>query len=143
MKNILTFVAGLLFGIGLISSGMTNPSKVIGFLDLFGYWDPSLILVMLGAIPVALVGFGLIERKRSTMFNEPLHLSGKTHLNKSLIIGSFIFGSGWALAGFCPGPALVSLGSGNVSALIFVGAMIAGMVFHDHLYRPVFEPKQS
>ncbi|PRY99410.1 hypothetical protein BCM14_0855 [Jezberella montanilacus] len=143
MKNLLTFIAGLLFGLGLIVSGMTNPYKVIGFLDLFGRWDPSLMFVMLGAIPVAFFGFNFIEKKRTTIFNEPLHLSGKTHLNKALVVGSLIFGAGWALAGFCPGPALVSLGSGNTSALIFVVAMSAGMAFHDHLYKPIFNPKST
>lgn len=141
MKNILTFISGLIFGVGLIISGMTNPAKVIGFLDLFGNWDPSLIFVMLGAIPIAFIGFRIIEKKQATLLNEPVHLPGKDHMNSELIIGSLLFGSGWALAGFCPGPALVALGSGNSKGIIFVVAMLAGMLLHDHLYRRLFTSK--
>ena len=139
MKNILTFIAGLAFGIGLIISGMTNPAKVIGFLDILGNWDPSLMFVMLGAIPISFIGFKFIEKKASTIFNEPLHLPGKTHINTELIVGSLLFGSGWALAGLCPGPALVALGSGSSKAMIFVVAMLAGMYVHDHLYKNIFK----
>ena len=141
MKNILIFISGLTFGIGLIISGMTNPAKVIGFLDLFGSWDPSLIFVMLGAIPIAFIGFRIIENKQATLLNEPIHLPGKNHINSELIIGSMLFGSGWALAGFCPGPALVALGSGNSKAIIFVIAMLAGMLLHDYFYKRLFTSK--
>lgn len=143
MKNIPVFISGLTFGVGLIISGMTNPAKVIGFLDLFGKWDPSLMFVMLGAIPIAFIGFRSIEKKQTTFFNESVHLPGKSHINPELIIGSLLFGSGWALAGFCPGPALVALGSGNGKAVIFVIAMLAGMFLHDHLYRRFFESKAA
>jgi len=138
MKNLLTFLAGLGFGIGLIISGMTNPAKVIGFLDLFGQWDPSLMFVMIGAIFVTFFGFRFIEKRKTTYFKEPLHLSGKTHINKDLVIGSILFGAGWAVAGLCPGPALVVLGSGNEKAIIFVVAMLAGMYIHDHPYKKAF-----
>ena len=138
MKNLLTFLAGLGFGIGLIISGMTNPAKVIGFLDLFGQWDPSLMFVMMGAIFVTFFGFRFIEKKKTTYFEEPLHLSGKTHINKDLVIGSILFGAGWAMAGLCPGPALVALGSGNQEAIIFVVAMLVGMYIHDHPYKKAF-----
>ena len=138
MKNLLTFLAGLGFGIGLIISGMTNPAKVIGFLDLFGQWDPSLMFVIVGAIFVTFFGFKFIEKRKTTFFEEPLHLSGKTHINKDLVIGSILFGAGWAMAGLCPGPALVALGSGNQKAIIFVVAMLAGMYIHDHPYKKAF-----
>jgi uncharacterized membrane protein YedE/YeeE len=138
MKNLLTFFAGLGFGIGLMISGMTNPAKVIGFLDLFGQWDPSLMFVMMGAIFVTFFGFKFIEKRKTTYFEESLHLSGKTHINKDLVIGSVLFGAGWAMAGLCPGPALVALGSGNQKAIIFVVAMLAGMYMYDHLYKKVF-----
>jgi len=143
MKNILTFVTGLIFGLGLIISGMTNPAKVIGFLDIFGSWDPSLIFVMLGAIPVAYLGFRHIETKQVTFFNDPIHLPGKTHINKELVIGSLLFGVGWALAGFCPGPAIVALGFGNYQVLIFVIAMLMGMLLHDQSYKKFFTSKAN
>jgi hypothetical protein len=141
MKNTLTFISGLIFGLGLIVSGMTSPAKVIGFLDLFGSWDPSLLFVMLGAIPVALIGFRYIEKKQVTFLHDPIHLPGKTHINKELIIGSLLFGFGWALAGFCPGPAVVALGFGNYQALIFVIAMLMGMLLHDQTYKKLFTSK--
>jgi uncharacterized membrane protein YedE/YeeE len=135
MQTFLVFIAGLVFGVGLIVSGMSNPAKVIHFLDIAGSWDPSLGFVMLGAIPVAFVGFRFIEKQGHTTFQEPLHLPGKTHLDRSLIMGGFIFGAGWAMAGFCPGPALVALGAGYGKALVFVLAMIAGMLIHDRVYK--------
>jgi len=135
MKNIITFGAGLIFGLGLIISGMTNPSKVIGFLDLAGKWDPSLAFVMLGAITVAFFAFRRTEAKTLTIFDEPIHLPEKTHISKELVIGSMLFGAGWALAGFCPGPAIVALGAGYQKAFIFVIAMLIGMTAHEYLYK--------
>lgn len=134
MKNIITLLAGLIFGVGLIISGMSNPAKVIGFLDLAGKWDPSLAFVMAGAISIAFFGFRYIEHKNQTIFDDPIHLPGTTHISKELIIGSLIFGAGWALAGFCPGPALVALGAGYKEAFIFVVAMMVGMYLHDKLF---------
>jgi uncharacterized membrane protein YedE/YeeE len=134
MQAILTFIAGLLFGIGLIVSGMSDPEKVIGFLDLAGNWNPSLAFVMLGAIPVSFVGMRVIERRRRTVYGEALHLPGKSVINKELMIGSALFGIGWALAGFCPGPALVALGAGYFKALFFVVMMLGGMLLHDRIY---------
>ncbi|MEI7917570.1 MAG: YeeE/YedE family protein [Methylophilaceae bacterium] len=133
MKNIITLLAGLIFGLGLIISGMTNPAKVIGFLDIEGQWDPSLAYVMIGAISIAFLGFRFVKNKSKTIFDDPIHLPGTTHVPKELIIGSVLFGAGWALAGFCPGPALVALGAGYKEAFIFVMAMIVGMYIHDHL----------
>ena len=135
MKNIITLLAGLIFGLGLIISGMTNPEKVIGFLDIAGQWDPSLMFVMLGGIAVAYVGFQFVRDKSQTIFDDAIHLPGKTHLSKELIIGSLLFGAGWGLAGFCPGPALVAMGAGYKEAFIFVMAMIVGMTIHDHLFK--------
>ncbi len=135
MKNIITFITGLIFGLGLIISGMTNPAKVIGFLDIAGLWNPSLAFVMMGGIFVAFFGFRYIEKQGQTVFEDPIHLPETTHISKELIIGSLIFGAGWAIAGFCPGPALVALGAGYKEAFIFVLAMIVGMYLHDHLFK--------
>ena len=135
MQTVLVFLSGLVFGIGLIISGMSNPAKVINFLDIAGNWDPSLAFVMLGAIPVAFVGFRWIEKQGHTAFDEPLHLPGTRTVNRSLVIGGFIFGAGWAMAGFCPGPALVALGAGYGKALVFVVAMVAGMLLHDRVFK--------
>jgi uncharacterized membrane protein YedE/YeeE len=96
------------------------------------------MFVMMGAIFVTYFGFKFIEKRKTTFFEEPLHLSGKTHINKDLVVGSILFGAGWAMAGLCPGPALVALGSGNQKAIIFVVAMLAGMYIHDHPYKKVF-----
>lgn len=134
MKNIITLLSGLIFGLGLIISGMTNPAKVIGFLDIAGQWDPSLPFVMIGAISVAFFGFRHIENKKQSAFDDPIHLPGTTHISTPLIIGSLMFGAGWALAGFCPGPALVALGAGYREAFVFVLAMIVGMYIHDKLF---------
>jgi uncharacterized membrane protein YedE/YeeE len=114
---------------------MTNPEKVIGFLDVTGQWDPSLMFVMLGAIAVACVGFQFVLDKSQTIFDDAIHLPGKTHISKELIIGSLMFGAGWGLAGFCPGPALVVMGAGYKEAFIFVLAMIVGMTIHDHFFK--------
>lgn len=135
MKNMLIFISGLVFGIGLIISGMSNPYNVIGFLDLAGNWNPSLAFVMIGAVGVTLIFMRWVVARQKTIFNDPLHLPGTTQINKELVIGGFIFGAGWAIAGFCPGPAVVALGAGYVKALVFVVAMLAGMLLHDHGYK--------
>ena len=134
MKNMITFIAGLIFGLGLIISGMTNPAKVIGFLDIAGSWDPSLALVMVGGIGVAFFGFKYIAHQKQTIFQEPIRLPDTRHISKQLVIGSLLFGAGWALAGFCLGTALVALGAGYQQALIFVLAMMLGMCIHDHFF---------
>ncbi len=135
MKNIITFVIGLIFGLGLIISGMTNPDKVIRFLDIGGIWDPSLMFVMFGGMAVAFVGFKFVQNKSQTVFDDTIHLPGTTHISKELVIGSLLFGAGWALAGFCPGPALVALGAGYKEAFIFVMAMIVGITIHYHFLK--------
>lgn len=121
------FLAGLLFGVGLILAGMTNPSKVTGFLDLAGAWDPSLAFVMGGAILVGLGAFAVAKRRGTSLLGEPMHLPTSRAIDSRLIFGSLVFGAGWGLAGFCPGPAIVSLGAGQLKAVVFVLAMLAGM----------------
>lgn len=128
MKNIYALLAGLIFGLGLIVSGMANPEKVIGFLNIFGRWDPSLAFVMGGAIFVGVFSFKYIVKREKTLLGGSLHLSNEKSINKRLIFGSLIFGLGWGVAGFCPGPALVSLGMGSLKGALFVIAMLAGML---------------
>ena len=121
------FAIGALFGWGLIISGMSNPQKVLGFLDLAGLWDPSLIFVMAGAILVGLAGFYVVSKRSDAFFGGALHIPTRRDISKPLIIGSFIFGIGWGIAGICPGPALVALGAGYLKAFVFVVAMLVGM----------------
>jgi uncharacterized protein len=140
LSHLTEFLAGLLFGLGLILSGMTDPGKVLGFLDLFGLWDPSLALVMGGAILVGLVAFALAKKRTLNILGGAMHMPSHQRIDKPLVIGSLLFGAGWGLAGFCPGPALVSMASGESKALIFVLAMVAGMVLYELLMRFVFSP---
>ena len=122
------FAVGLIFGIGLILSGMTAPGQVVGFLDLFGAWDPSLALVMGGAILVGVFAFALAKRRTTTFLGGALRLPTASDIDQRLVVGALAFGVGWGLAGFCPGPALVSLGAGQAKAVVFVVAMLAGML---------------
>ena len=129
MKNsIAALVVGFVFAIGLGLSGMTQPQKVIGFLDLFGQWDPSLIFVMLGAIGIHFVTFKLIRKRKSPLFSSQWHVPTKKEITPALMIGSFIFGVGWALGGFCPGPAITSLASFDKTPFVFVISMLVGMI---------------
>ena len=131
-------ISGLVFGIGLIASGMTDPARVKGFLDLAGAWDPSLGLVMGGAIAVGVGAFALAKRRKRSWTGERIELSTSTVIDARLIGGGVLFGVGWGVAGYCPGPALVALGSGSASAGLFVLAMLAGMALHDRvLKKPV------
>ena len=125
------FAVGLLFGVGLILSGMTDPGKVIGFLDLAGPWDPSLALVMGGAILVGLGAFALAQRRTRSLLGGIMQLPKSSDIDRRLILGSLTFGVGWGIAGFCPGPALVSVGAGQSKALVFVLAMAAGMLLYE------------
>jgi uncharacterized membrane protein YedE/YeeE len=120
-------LAGVIFGLGLILSGMANPAKVLGFLDLAGAWDPSLMFVMGGAIGVAFVGFAVAARRKVTPTGEPINLPTARQIDRPLVIGALLFGIGWGIAGFCPGPALVGVGMLEPKALLFVVAMLAGM----------------
>lgn len=128
MHRFSEFVVGLVFGVGLILSGMTDPGKVIGFLDLFGAWDPSLALVMGGAILVGVFAFALAKKRTTTFLGGALTLPGSRDIDRRLVVGGLLFGAGWGLAGFCPGPAIVSLASGQPKAAVFVVAMLAGML---------------
>ena len=121
------FGVGLLFGWGLLISSMTDPGKVLGFLDLAGAWDPSLALVMAGAIAVGVFAFAAARRRTHNFFGGALHLPGSVDIDKPLVIGALLFGAGWGLAGFCPGPAIVSMAAGEPKAALFVAAMLAGM----------------
>ena len=129
------FVTGLVFGTGLLLSGMANPDKVLAFLDLAGAWDPSLALVMAGAIAIGAVAFGIASGRSSSLLGEPLRLPTRQDLDKRLVLGSLGFGVGWGLAGFCPGTALVALGAAELKALVFVLAMLAGMGLFEMLER--------
>ena len=126
-SSIAAFVVGFIFAIGLTLSGMTQPQKVIGFLDLFGNWDPSLIFVMMGAIFVHLITYKFIRRRPSPLLGGKWHVPTKKEITPSLIVGSFIFGAGWALGGFCPGPAITSMASFEKTPIIFVISMLVGM----------------
>jgi uncharacterized membrane protein YedE/YeeE len=131
MQRVIEFVLGLTFGLGLLISGMTDPSKVQGFLDLAGLWDPSLAFVMGGGVMVGLLGFGLAKRKSLSLSGVPFHWPEATQIDRPLVLGSLMFGFGWGLAGFCPGPALVAMASGNDKAVVFVLSMMAGMVLFE------------
>jgi len=127
MKKILYFISGSIFGIGLIVSGMSNPQKVLSFLDIFGNWDPSLMFVMVGAISITAVYFIVTKNK-----------SIKQNTDKKLLVGSSIFGIGWGLVGICPGPAIVVLGSANIKGVIFFIALLIGMFLQNKIVKKFF-----
>lgn len=120
-------LVGMLFAVGLMLGGMTNPAKVQAFLDLAGPWDPSLALVMAGAIAVGVVAFALARGRQRSLLGAPMRLPTKTDIDQPLVVGGLVFGAGWGLAGFCPGPALVAVGTGDMKAWVFFAAMLAGM----------------
>jgi uncharacterized membrane protein YedE/YeeE len=131
MQRAIEFFAGLIFGLGLLISGMTDPGKVQGFLDLAGKWDPSLALVMGGGVAIGLIGFRLAKKNYKSFSGLTYQWPKPTHIDRSLVLGNLMFGVGWGLAGFCPGPGLVSMAAGNDKALVFVLAMLMGMaMFH-------------
>jgi uncharacterized membrane protein YedE/YeeE len=132
---IFSLAAGLLFGIGLIVSGMANPAKVLGFLDLAGDWDPSLAFVMAGAIAVGAVAFAVARNRTVSLIGLQMRLPTATRIDRRLVGGGLLFGIGWGIAGFCPGPALVALGMGESKAVVFVAAMLAGMGLFELLER--------
>ena len=133
-KNIYAFVFGSLFALGLLISGMSNPQKVLGFLDIFGQWDISLMFVMVGAIAVAIIPFQKAMLRPKTIFNDPIELPQNTQIDKKLMLGATIFGIGWGIAGVCPAPAITLIGLGNVDIWYFIGAMLVGM----HIHRFIF-----
>jgi uncharacterized membrane protein YedE/YeeE len=131
MSIVAQFLIGLLLGVGLVVAGMSDPAKVLNFLDIgampSGGWDPSLAFVMAGAIAVAFLGFRAVLRRPRPLFDSVFHLPGTAGIDRRILVGPAIFGIGWGLAGFCPGPALVALGTGSGAAIVFVAAMFAGM----------------
>jgi uncharacterized protein len=127
MPTVFSLLAGAVFGIGLIVSGMADPAKVLGFLDLAGAWDPSLAFVMGGAILVGALAFTLARRRTLSLLGLQMRMPTATEVDRRLVGGSFVFGIGWGIAGFCPGPALVALGMGEHKALVFVASMLLGM----------------
>lgn len=135
MLTITALLAGIIFGLGLILGGMANPAKVLDFLDLAGRWDPSLAVVMGGAIAVGILPFARATNRARTALGAPIQLPTSRQIDKRLVLGSITFGIGWGLAGFCPGPALVALGFGLPKAAIFVGAMVAGMALFEIIDR--------
>ena len=128
MVAFVALIAGLVFGLGLMLSGMGNPAKVQNFLDVFGHWDPSLGLVMGGAIAVGLVAFTWAKKRKTAVLGEPMQLPTATVIDRQLLTGAALFGIGWGLAGFCPGPAVMNLSTGAGEVLLFVAAMLVGML---------------
>ena len=133
MPILVSFVAGLIFAMGLGISGMTQPQKIIGFLNVTGNWDPSLILVMLGAVGVYLIGHALILKRSRPVFEQCFAIPERSDIDRPLVLGSALFGIGWGLVGFCPGPVLASLVTANENVLLFVFAMAVGMYANDLL----------
>ena len=135
MPAFVSFLSGLLFGIGLIVSGMANPAKVLGFLDLSGRWDPSLALVMAGAVAVGVGAFFAAGRRTRSLLGMQMQLPAARRIDARLVGGSLVFGVGWGIAGFCPGPGLVALGMGNAKAAAFAVAMLVGMLGFEWIER--------
>lgn len=133
MNVFFSLVAGLVFGFGLIISGMANPAKVFGFLDIAGAWDPSLVFVMVGGIAVASIGFFFARRRKQSWLGLPLQMPTARNIDRRLVFGSLLFGIGWGLAGICPGPALVLVGAGVLKGGVFVLAMLLGMVLFERI----------
>ena len=131
MRAIAALASGLVFGFGLILSGMTNPAKVQGFLDVLGRWDPSLALVMGGAIAVGVFAFARAKGLRESLLGAPMHRADGHRIDRRLVFGSLAFGIGWGLGGFCPGPAIVWLGTGDGKTALFVLAMAGGMALYE------------
>jgi uncharacterized membrane protein YedE/YeeE len=131
MTLIFSLFAGMLFGVGLIFSGMTNPEKVIGFLDVTGKWDPSLFFVMLGAISISFFAFRQATKKSTSILGQPMSIPTKKEIDLRLIVGSIIFGIGWGLAGYCPGPGIASIATSKLQPIIFVIAMLLGMLVYE------------
>jgi uncharacterized membrane protein YedE/YeeE len=133
MKLLAALLSGLIFGLGLIVSGMTDPGKVLGFLDLAGNWDPSLAFVMIGAVVIGAFAFKLARQQTSSFLGAAFKIPTDRHIDKRLVFGGLTFGVGWGLAGYCPGPALASIATGGSKPIVFTLAMIAGMVVFEVL----------
>lgn len=127
MSTLTSLLAGLIFGLGLVVSGMTNPAKVLGFLDLFGKWDPAMAFVMAGALLVGTISFHIAGKRTSAILGAPISLPTARDIDRRLVLGSLAFGIGWGLAGYCPGPVITSLATGGGKPWIFFISMMAGM----------------
>lgn len=132
-KVLVAIISGIIFGFGLSLSQMMNPEKVINFLDISGQWDPSLAFVMMGALFVTFISFRLVLKKPGPIFEESFHLSKRTDIDKPLLAGAALFGIGWGISGYCPGPAVASLGTGNIEAVVMVISIYAGFFFQKWL----------
>jgi uncharacterized protein len=126
--KITVFISGLLFGVGLTVSGMANPMKILNFLDITGQWDASLIFVMAAGLVVTLTGYQITFKRNAPLFASSFKLPTRIHIDAKLLTGAALFGLGWGLSGFCPGPAVASLAFGNSESFVFVGAMTIGMI---------------
>lgn len=135
MYAFISLVAGIIFGLGLILSGMANPAVVQGFLDPFGNWNPALIWVMAGALVMSFIAVTILKKRATTLLGERHHLPTNTPMNKRLIIGGLIFGAGWGLVGICPAPALVLVGQGLPDGILFSIAMIIGLLLPRFLFK--------
>lgn len=135
MRPLVSLVCGALFGGGLALSGMTDPARVLGFLDVLGDWDPALLLVMAGALAVALPAFQWLRRHPRPMLDEQFFLPERTRIDRELLLGALLFGIGWGIGGWCPGPAIAGLASGQPEVLVFVAAMAAGMALRSSRVR--------
>jgi uncharacterized membrane protein YedE/YeeE len=133
LSMLTAILSGLVFGIGLLLAGMANPSKVLAFFDLAGQWDPSLTFVMIGAISVSFFAFRIAAKRNHSYLGQALHIPASRRIDRRLLLGSLVFGAGWALSGICPGTALVALASGNSKGLVFTLAMLAGMAIFEWL----------
>lgn len=132
---VFALLSGLIFGLGLMLAGMANPAKVLAFLDLAGLWDPSLGLVMGGAIAVGFIAFRIAGKRSSSFLGLPMNIPTSRTIDKRLVVGSIIFGMGWGLVGICPAPAFILLGAGNIKGLVFLFAMLVGMGIFELLER--------
>ena len=134
LQPIAALVSGTVFGFGLVLSGMLNPARVQGFLDIFGVWDPSLAFVLGGAVMVAFIGVRTMYRLDKPAFDETFQVPTKKRIDAPLVFGSALFGLGWGIGGFCPGPAIASLSVGLTESFLFVAAMLVGMTIHDRIW---------
>ncbi|MCW5658971.1 MAG: hypothetical protein KIT60_14810 [Burkholderiaceae bacterium] len=135
MATVTALLSGLVFGIGLLWSGLANPAKVLGFLDIAGRWDPSLVLVMTAAVSTAMLGFAAARRRVTSYLGVTLDLPASSAIDGRLVGGSAVFGMGWGITGFCPGPAVVGTGAGELKAVVFVAAMVLGMALFELIER--------
>jgi uncharacterized membrane protein YedE/YeeE len=135
-QNASALAAGLLFGLGLAISQMVNPKKILDFLDVTGNWDPSLALVMAGAVGVAMLAFRFVLKRKQPIFDSEFHLPRLTKLDRRLLVGAGVFGLGWGIGGYCPGPGIAALSAGSVEALVFVAGMALGSLLYRRLAAP-------